>query len=98
MRIFNSKCKSVLRERSTRKSFLLIRFKILLADLYVDKNYYIDIFHFDDYLNKQLMGSSENQFLMLYAKLMVIFLFLLKGSFAVLLTVAFSYSRRMFPE
>ena len=98
MRIFNSKCKSVLRERSTRNSFLLIRFKILLADLYVDKNYYIDIFHFDDYLNKQLMGSSENQFLMLYAKLMVIFLFLLKGSFAVLLTVAFSYSRRMFPE
>ena len=72
MRIFNSKCKSVLRERSTRNSFLLIRFKILLADLYVDKNYYIDIFHFDDYLNKQLMGSSENQFLMLYAKLMVV--------------------------
>ena len=95
MRIFNSKCKSVLRERSTRNSFLLIRFKILLADLYVDKNYYIDIFHFDDYLNKQLMGSSENQFLMLYAKLMVIFLFLLKGSFAVLVTVAVSYSRRM---
>ena len=95
MRIFNSKCKSVLRERSTRNSFLLIRFKILLADLYVDKNYYIDIFHFDDYLNKQLMGSSENQFLMLYAKLMVIFLFLLKGSFAVLVTVAVSYSQRM---
>ena len=83
MRIFNSKCKSVLRERSTRNSFLLIRFKILLADLYVDKNYYIDIFHFDDYLNKQLMGSSENQFLILHVKLMVIFLFLLKGSFAV---------------
>ena len=27
--------------------------KILLADFYIDKNYYIDIFHFDDYLNKQ---------------------------------------------
>ena len=37
-------------------------FKILLADFYIDKNYYIDIFHFDDYLNKQLTGSSENQF------------------------------------
>ena len=95
MRIFNSKCKSVLRERSTRNSFLWIRFKILLADLYIDKNYYIDIFHFDDYLNKQLMGSSENHFVMLHAKLMVIFLFLLKGSFAVLVTVAVSYSRRM---
>ena len=95
MRIFNSKCKSVLRERSTRNSFLWIRFKILLADLYIDKNYYIDIFHIEDYLNKQLMGSSENQFLMLHAKLMVIFLFLLKGSFAVLVTVAVSYSRRM---
>ena len=70
-------------------------FKILLADLYIDKNYYIDIFHIEDYLNKQLMGSSENQFLMLHAKLMVIFLFLLKGSFAVLVTVAVSYSRRM---
>ena len=30
--------------------------KILLAD------FYIDIFHLDDYLNKQLTGSSENQF------------------------------------
>ena len=48
-------------------------FKILLADLYIDKNYYIDIFHIEDYLNKQLMGSSENQFLMLHAKLMVFF-------------------------
>ena len=57
--------------------------KILLADFYIDKNYYIDIFHFDDYLNKQLTGSSENQFLILHVKLMVIFLFLLKGSFAV---------------
>ena len=37
-------------------------FKILLADFYIDKNYYIDMFHFDDYLNKQLTGSSENQF------------------------------------
>ena len=63
--------------------------------MYIDKNYYIDIFHFDDYLNKQLMGSSENHFVMLHAKLMVIFLFLLKGSFAVLVTVAVSYSRRM---
>ena len=36
--------------------------KIILADFYIDKNYYIDIFHFDDYLNKQLTGSSENQF------------------------------------
>ena len=28
-----------------------------------DKNYYIDIFHFDDYLdNEQLTGSSENKF------------------------------------
>ena len=95
MRIFNSKCKSVLRERSTRNSFLWICFKILLADLYIDKNYYIDIFHIEGYLNKQLMGSSENQFLMLHAKLIVIFLFLLKGSFAVLVTVAVSYSRRM---
>ena len=94
MRIFNSKCKSVLRERSTRNSFLWIGFKILLAELYIDKNY-IDVFHFDDYLNKQFMGCSENQFLMLHAKLMVIFLFLLKGSFAVLVTVAVSYSRRM---
>ena len=95
MRIFNSKCKSVLRERSTRNSFLWIGFKILLAELYLDKNYNIDVFHFDDYLNKQFMGCSENQFLMLHAKLMVIFLFLLKGSFAVLVTVAVSYSRRM---
>ena len=98
MRIFNSKCKSVLRERSTRNSFLWIGFKILLAELYlqkIDKNYNIDVFHFDDYLNKQFMGCSENQFLMLHAKLMVIFLFLLKGSFAVLVTVAVSYSRRM---
>ena len=61
----------------------------------MDKNYYRDRLHFDDFLNKQLMGSSENQFLMLHAKLMVIFLFLLKGSFAVLVTVAVSYSRRM---
>ena len=36
--------------------------KILLADFYIDKNYLIDIFHFDDYLDKQLTGSSENQF------------------------------------
>ena len=36
--------------------------KILLADFYIDKNYYIDIFHFDDYLDKQLTGSSGNQF------------------------------------
>ena len=63
--------------------------------MYLDKNYNIDVFHFDDYLNKQFMGCSENQFLMLHAKLMVIFLFLLKGSFAVLVTVAVSYSRRM---
>ena len=49
----------------------------------MDKNYNIDIFHFDDYLNKQLMGISENQLLMLHVKLMVIFLFPLKGSFAV---------------
>ena len=41
------------------------------------------------------MGSSENHFVMLHAKLMVIFLFLLKGSFADLVTVAVSYSRRM---
>ena len=41
----------------------------------MDKNYNIDIFHFDDYLNKQLMGISENQLLMLHVKLMVIFLF-----------------------
>ena len=54
-----------------------------LAELYIYKNYYIDVFHFDDYLNKQFMGSSENQFLMPHAKSMVIFLFLLKGSFAV---------------
>ena len=66
-----------------------------LAELYIYKNYYIDVFHFDDYLNKQFMGSSENQFLMPHAKSMVIFLFLLKGSFAVLVTVAVSYSRRM---
>ena len=45
----------------------------------MDKNYNIDIFHFDDYLNKQLMGISENQLLMLHVKLMVIFLFPLKG-------------------
>ena len=63
-----------------------------LAELYIYKNYYIDVFHFDDYLNKQFMGSSENQFLMPHAKSMVIFLFLLKGSFAVLVTVAVSYS------
>ena len=49
----------------------------------MDKNYYRDRLHFDDYLNKQLMGSSENQFSILHVKLMVIFLFLLKGSFAV---------------
>ena len=46
----------------------------------MDKNYNIDIFHFDDYLNKQLMGISENQLLMLHVKLMVIFLFPLKAS------------------
>ena len=63
--------------------------------MYLDKNYNIDVFHFDDHLYKQFMGCSENQFLMLHAKLMVIFLFLLKGSFAVLVTVAVSYSRRM---
>ena len=45
----------------------------------MDKNYNIDIFHLDDYLNKQLMGISENQLLMLHVKLMVIFLFPLKG-------------------
>ena len=45
----------------------------------MDKNYNIDIFHFDDYLNKQLMGISENQLLLLHVKLMVIFLFPLKG-------------------
>ena len=64
-------------------SFFWIRYKIIFADSYMDKNYNIDIFHFDDYLNKQLMGISENQLLMLHVKLMVIFLFPLKGSFAV---------------
>lgn len=67
-RIFSSKRKSNLGEDLQETVSYEYVLKILLADFYMDKNYYIDIFYFDNYLNKQLMVSSENQFLMLHVK------------------------------